>query len=77
MHQRKISTVFFVQQNLKNLYSKCSVSNKKVFSKGVFLVFTLIVIQMEEVNITEQTLNNILQMDELSGGSMFGWRCIA
>ena len=65
MRQTKLPVALFVQQNLNVLYSKSSSSIKKAFSKEMFLVFALIVIKMEKVDITEQTLNDILQLDDL------------
>lgn len=65
MHKTQFPTAVFVQQNLKVLYSKSPSSVKKVFSKEMFLLFALLVIQMEKVDITEQALNDILQLDNL------------
>lgn len=65
MHQTKFPVSIFVQQNLNVLYSKSPGSIKKLFSKEIFLIFSLLVIQMEKVDITEQTLNDILQLDDL------------
>ena len=63
MRQTKSPIALFVQQNLNVLYSKCPREIKKSFSKEIFLVFALIVVQMEKVDITEQTLNDMLQLD--------------
>ncbi len=65
MHQTKIPIMIFIRQNFKGLYSKCPYSIKRAFSREVFLVLALIVSQMDKVDITEQTLNDILHMDEL------------
>lgn len=65
MHQTKLPVALFVQQNLNVLYSKSSGSIKRAFSKEMFLIFALIVVQVEKIDITEQTLNEILQLDDL------------
>lgn len=65
MHKTQLPMAVFVQENLKVLYSKSPSSVKKAFTKEMFLLFALLVIQMEKVDITEQTLNDILQLDDL------------
>ncbi|MGN0427318.1 MAG: DUF2971 domain-containing protein [Agathobacter sp.] len=65
MHKTQLPMVVFVQQNLKALYSKSPSSVKKAFTKETFLLFALLVIPMEKVDITEQTLNDILQLNNL------------
>ena len=47
------------------LYSKSPSVVKKTFSKEMFLLFALLVTQMEKIDITEETLNEILQLDDL------------
>lgn len=65
MHKTQLPMIVFVHQNLKVLYSKSPSSVKKMFTKETFLLFALLVIQMEKVDITEETLNDILQLDDL------------
>jgi hypothetical protein len=65
MHQAKIPITIFIQQNLKELYSKCPYSIKRIFSREVFLLFAQIVSQMDKVDITEQMLKDIFHMDDL------------
>lgn len=65
MHQTKISNHNFHSAKYKGTLFKMSILDKKSFSREVFLVFALIVCQMDKVDITEQTLNDMLHMDDL------------
>lgn len=65
MHKTQFPLPVFVQQNMKVLYSKSPSVVKKTISKEMFLLFALLVTRMEKIDITEETLNEILQLDDI------------
>ena len=64
MHQANISFQQFVQYNTRVLYSKLPQRLKKFFSDRVFSAFAGIIVQLSEVEITEENFFELLEIDD-------------
>ncbi len=63
MHQMGIPFQMFVSQNAKRLYSKLPKNLKNAFIYKVFLAFAWIIGQLGDIEISEESITDLLQME--------------
>lgn len=63
MHQTQTPIQVFVTNNFKLLYSKCPKKIKDYFSKDSLFAFSLVVGNLENAEINENTLNDVLKFE--------------
>lgn len=64
-HVTKANLPMFILSNLNMLYSKCSGEIKKYFNKDTFLAFALLIKDYQNVDIEENTIIEILQVEDV------------
>lgn len=65
MHQTQIPIRSFIMKNIKQLYLKSPKHIKNLFVQESFLVFSLVVAEINMDDITEETLVDMLKLDDL------------
>lgn len=65
MHQTQIPIRSFIIKNIKQLYFKSPKHIKNLFTQELFLVFSLVVAEINIDDITEDTLVDMLKLDDL------------
>lgn len=65
MHQTNLPFESFILQNAKTLYSKVPKSLKKELVYNAFVAFSILICNLEKVDISEENISAFLKMDEL------------
>lgn len=65
MHQTQIPIRLFITKNIKQLYSKSPKYIKNIFAQEIFLVFSLTVADIDMDDLSEETLIDMLKLDDL------------